>query len=139
MVEKFLWEAGSSVVAILGVLHLYYTFFSNKFFPRNERLIDDMKSVSPVLTDEMSIWKGWISFNATHSSGAIFFGVLNFYLAFRYFEMLKTDHFFFLFSILCVGYYIWLAKKYWFKTIFIYVLLAFTCFVASYILVLIRA
>jgi len=136
MIEKYLWETGSLIVATLGFIHLYFIFFSDKFSPRNENLVDEMKVSFPVLTDAMSMWKGWVSFNATHSSGAIFFGVLNFYLAFHYFEILVADHFFFLFSIVCVGFYIWLAKKYWFKTIFLYVLMAFSCFVLSYILTL---
>ena len=31
MVAKILWLSGSAIFLILGTLHLYYTFFTNKF------------------------------------------------------------------------------------------------------------
>ncbi|MFO7525532.1 MAG: hypothetical protein R6W68_08770 [Ignavibacteriaceae bacterium] len=136
MIAKYLWEAGSIIIAVLGSLHLYYTFFTNKFSSRNEKVLEEMKSSYPILTNEMTMWKGWISFNATHSIGAVFIGVINFYLTLNYFEVLQYDHFFFLFSIFTMGFYLWLAKKYWFKTIFTGVLVVLLCFIASYILTL---
>jgi hypothetical protein len=95
-----------------------------------------MKTSFPILTKEMTMWKAWISFNATHSTGAIFFGVVNFYLATNYFALLKSDHFFFLFGISTIGFYVWLAKKYWFRFIFTALLIVLICFVVSYILIL---
>ena len=137
MIAKYLWELGSIIIAVLGSTHLYYTFFTNKFSSRNGKVVEEMKTSFPILTNDMSMWKGWISFNATHSSGAVFMGVINFYLAANYFAVLKSDHFFFLFSILTIGFYVWLAKKYWFKFIFAAVLIVLACFIVSYILAII--
>ena len=135
---KYLWEIGSIIIAVLGSLHLYLTFFSNKFSSRNEKMIEAMKSSSPILTKELTMWNAWIGFNGSHSSGGIFIGIVNFYLAFQYFSVLQADDFFFLFSILTMGYYVWLAKKYWFKTPFTGVLITLLCYIGSYVLVIIN-
>lgn len=138
MISKYLWELGSLIVFILGMIHLYYTFFTNKFSSKNVRLVEEMKSSFPVLTKETTMWKAWMGFNASHSSGAVFIGGINFYLAFRYFTVIRFDHLFFLLNILTIGFYLWLAKKYWFKIPFIGLLITMTCFITSYILILLR-
>lgn len=138
MTEKYLWETGSIVIALMGSIHLRITFFSDKLYPRNKKLVDEM-NVSPlVLTERLTMWKSWVGFNATHSSGVIFIGVINFYLAVNYFEILRSDRFIAVFTILTIGFYAWVAKKYWFKTVVAGILTAWICFVSSYILVLIK-
>lgn len=134
MIAKYLWEAGSAIITVMGSLHLYYTFFTDKFSSRNEKMVGEMKTSFPILTGDMTMWNAWISFNATHSVGAIFIGIINFYLAANYFSVLQSDHFFFLFGIATISFLLWLAKRYWFKTIFTGVLLVLICFVVSYVL-----
>jgi hypothetical protein len=136
MTSKYLWELGSLIIGILGAIHLYYTFFTKKFSSKNENLTTEMKSSYPILTKQTTMWKAWIGFNASHSSGAIFIGMINFYLAVKYFSIFQTDHLFFLFNILIVAFYVWLAKKYWFKIPFIGILVTLICFTVSYILTL---
>jgi len=138
MLAKYLWEIGSIIIVILGSIHLYYTFFTNKFFSRNEKMTEEMKSSSPILTKETTMWNAWIGFNASHSSGAIFIGIINFYLAIQYFTVLQSDNFFFLFNILTIGFYVWLARKYWFKIPFAGLLMTLICFFVSYILTMIN-
>ena len=135
-ISKYLWELGSLVIATFGSMHLYYTFFSNKFSSRNEAMVEAMKTSSPILTKETTMWKAWIGFNASHSSGAIFIGLVNLYLAANYFEVLKSDHVFFIFNILTAGFYVWLAKKYWFRIPFTGIVITFSCYLIGYILVL---
>lgn len=137
MDAKYLWEIGSSIFAILGTLHLFYTFFSDKFSSRNEKMVDEMKTSHINLTKETTIWKAWIGFNASHSSGAMFIGIINFYLAVEYFAIFQSSHFFFLFNILTVGFYVWLAKKYWFKIPFIGILTTLICYLLSYLIIFI--
>ena len=55
------------------ILHFFY----NKFDSRNEDLNASMNEHSLVLTKETTMWKAWIGFNASHSSGAIFIGIMN--------------------------------------------------------------
>jgi len=138
MIAKYLWELGSLIMLVLGSIHLYYTFFTNKFSSRSENAISEMKTSHPILTRETTMWKCWIGFNASHSSGAIFIGIINFYLAIQYFTVLQSDNFFFLFNILTIGFYAWLAKKYWFKIPFAGLLMTLICFFVSYILTMIN-
>lgn len=136
MTEKYLWEFGSLILVILGTLHLIYTFFSNKFSSRNKNVIIEMKSSHPNITKETTMWKAWIGFNASHSSGAMFIGIINFYLAVEYFPVFQSDHLFFIFNILTVGFYVWLAKKYWFKIPFTGTSITLILYTLSYIIIL---
>ena len=86
MVAKYLWELGSLIMLGLGSIHLFYTFFTNKFKSRNEVVMSEMKKSHFILTKETTFWKAWIGFNASHASGALFIGILNCYLAFRHFQ-----------------------------------------------------
>ena len=136
MLAKYLWEIGSLILVFLGAIHLFYTFFSNKFSSINKNLISEMKSSSPILTKETTMWRAWIGFNASHSSGVIFIGILNFFLAIKYFTTFQSEHFFFIFNILTIAFYVWLAKKFWFRIPFIGISLTFICYVVSYCLIL---
>ncbi len=86
-VDLFDWELGAFVFGYLWVIHLYFTFITNKFSSTDSGLIGSMKSSSPILTGDTTIWKAWIGINASHSSGAIFISVMNMYLAHYYFEL----------------------------------------------------
>ncbi|MEO6759927.1 MAG: hypothetical protein ABIO24_10780 [Saprospiraceae bacterium] len=136
MLAKYLWEAGSSVIAVIAGMHLYLTFFTDKFSSHNKKLVADMQSSSPILTKELTMWKAWIGFNASHSSGGIFIGVLNFYLAYQYFDTLQSDHFFFIFNIVTLSFYVWVAQKYWFKTPLRGLIITLGFYVTGYLLVL---
>ena len=80
MISQYLWVTGSLIMFVLGTTHLVYTFFSNRFSPRNGDVEEGMKLTSPRLTGETTVWKAWIGFNASHSSGAMFIGIINGYL-----------------------------------------------------------
>ena len=138
MIAKYLWGLGSIIIAVFGSIHLYYTFFTNKFSSRNEKLVEEMKTSFLILTKETTFWKAWIGFNASHSSGVIFIGIINFYLAAQYFAVLQSAHFFFIFNILTMGFYAWLARKYWFKIPLAGILIALVCFIVSYILTMLN-
>ncbi|HTE10706.1 MAG TPA: hypothetical protein VK645_07040, partial [Chitinophagaceae bacterium] len=105
---------------------------------RNEKVIEEMKTSFLILTKETTFWKAWIGFNASHSSGVIFIGIINFYLAAQYFAVLQSAHFFFIFNILTMGFYTWLARKYWFKIPLAGILIALVCFIVSYILTMLN-
>ncbi|HLG38533.1 MAG TPA: hypothetical protein VI461_02655, partial [Chitinophagaceae bacterium] len=124
MLSKVLWLCGSAIFFILGALHLAYTFFTSKFDPRNRRVVDEMKNTSPRLTNETTLWKAWIGFNASHSAGAIFFGLINSILAVKYFYIVGNSFILPLLTIITSVFYLWLAKKYWFSIPFISILIA---------------
>lgn len=136
MYAKYIWEFGSLIFILLGTVHLFYTFFTNKFSSRNKKVVDEMKLSYPNLTKETTIWKAWIGFNASHSIGVIFIGVINFYLSYYFFSILQNRFFFFALNIVTVAFYLWLAKKYWYRTPFIGILITLTCYMVSFIIVL---
>lgn len=135
---KYLWLSGSAIIGMLGAAHLFYTFFSNKFLPRKAELAEEMKSISPVPTKQTTMWKAWMGFNASHSSGAIFIGMVNIYLAANHFDLLQNSTFLLLFNILTLGFYLWLAKNYWFKIPLRGIGLALICYIAAYVLIIIN-
>ena len=137
MIAKYLWQVGSLISVTLGSIHMYLTFFTNKFSSLNEKMIAEMKVSSPILTQDITMWKAWIGFNGSHSMGILFIGVINFYLALPYFAVLQSDHLFFLGTILTISFYVWLAKEYWFAIPFISLSIALICFIVSYVLTII--
>lgn len=133
---KILWTAGSAIFFILGSIHLYYTFFSHKFDARDRSVIAGMKNTSPVLTPETTMWKAWVGFNASHSAGAIFIGLVNILSAVQHFSWLANSMLFILLNLLTTGFYLWLAKKYWFRIPFLGMLIATACFLIAAICII---
>lgn len=137
MIANYLWEAGSLLIATMGLLHLRATLSGYKLYPRNEKLVDEMKKSALILTAKSTMWKAWVGFNASHSSGAIFIGIMNYYLAFRHADLLRSDYFFALFTILTLGFYVWVAKKYWFDVVLTGISTAWVCFIVAFVLMVI--
>jgi hypothetical protein len=131
MFAMILWLSGSVIFLVLGTLHLYYTFFTNKFKTRNKNTEIEMKNTSPVLTKDTTMWKSWIGFNASHSAGAIFIGLINAILAVQYFSILQNSVSLLLLNCITVIFYLWLAKRYWFSIPFTGILITACCFVTA--------
>lgn len=129
---KYFWNFGSIVLTLLGAVHLYLTFFTNKFRPTDTNVESAMKAAKPILSDGLTIWNAWQGFNASHSVGLLFIGLVNLYLMNKYPNVFAADHCYFLFNIFIVGVYVFLAYKYWFNIPLYGVLTAFACFVVSY-------
>ena len=73
--------ASAAIIVALGAIHLVYTFTGTKLNPRDSVLHAAMRNVSPVLTRETTMWNAWVGFNASHSMGALMFGLVYGYLA----------------------------------------------------------
>ena len=131
MLTKILWLAGSAIFLILGSLHLYYTFFTNKFNTKNKNAEIEMKNTHPLLTKDTTMWKAWIGFNASHSTGAIFIGIINILLAVQYFPILQNSMSIIVLNIVTALFYCWLGKKYWFRIPFTGILIAAGCFITA--------
>jgi hypothetical protein len=134
MASKILWLAGSAIFVLLGTIHLVYTFFTTRLEPRNKAVIDEMKGTSPRLTGETTVWKAWIGFNASHSSGAIFFGLMNGILAAQDFSVIEDSFPVSFLTIVTSVFYLWLARSYWFRIPFVSILVAVACFIISPVL-----
>ena len=112
------------IVLMLGSLHLLYTFRGPKLRPRDAELEARMKEVHPVLTRQTTMWKSWVGFNASHSQGAIFFGLIYGYLALVHARLLFESPFLQLAGLaMLVGYAV-LGQRYWFSVPYRCILIA---------------
>ena len=66
--------ASAAVILLLGLVHLLYTFRGPMLDPRDPDLTARMMAVSPLITQETTMWRVWVGINATHSFGLILFG-----------------------------------------------------------------
>jgi hypothetical protein len=137
-VEKILIIGGSLIFFTLGGLHLYYTFFTEKFLPRNADLLPGMQNTSPRLTKDTTMWKAWVGFNASHSLGAMFFGAVNSVLAFSFFGAFENSIMIIVIDSLTILLYFFLAKNYWFRIPLTGIALSGLCFIVAFILILSR-
>jgi hypothetical protein len=133
MVANTLMTASAGIVLMLGVIHLVYTFRGPKLTPRDPALQTAMSHVSPVLTRETTIWKMWVSFNATHSMGAILFGLIYGYLAIAHGELLFNSPYLLAVGLAMVGGFVILGKIYWFSVPFRGACVSLACYVASFV------
>ncbi|MGB5326238.1 MAG: hypothetical protein WBN40_12545 [Pseudomonadales bacterium] len=133
--EQALLIFGASIFGLLGVLHLQYTFFTDKFSARDASVTEAMKSTSPKLTKDTTVWNAWVGFNASHSLGAIFFAAIYIPLSFGNMELINRSPWFSCLPV-AVGFsYLALAKAYWFKIPLVGILLATLCFTGAAVLI----
>ncbi len=90
-----------------------------------------LREVSPVITRQTTMWKAWIGFNASHSYGAILFGLVYGYLALVHGPLLFGSPFLLTVGLLLLGGYVFLAQRYWFSVPFRGIVLATTLYVLA--------
>jgi hypothetical protein len=130
-VTAFLVAASAAIILLLGLIHLLYTFRGNKLHPRDSALEARLKEVSPVITRETTMWKAWIGFNASHSYGAILFGLVYGYLALFQGPTLFASTFLLLLGLALLIGYVFLGKVYWFSVPFRGIVLSTALYVTA--------
>ena len=135
---RILWEIAAIFITLMGLSHLAGTLLTKGMHPRAPELIVDMEVAPLNLTNKLTMWKAWIGFNATHSCGIIFMGIINYYLAWKHFGLLEQDHMFAGLTVAGVLLYALFARIYWFKGVFILLLIAFLIFMAGAILMIVN-
>lgn len=128
---SLLLATSALVILALGVAHLVFTFRGNKFHPRDAALEARLKEVSPIITRETTMWKAWVGFNASHSYGAILFGLVYGYLALIHGPFLFASPFLLGVGLLLLGGYVFLGKRYWFSIPFRGIVLATALYVLA--------
>lgn len=131
ILASLLLATGSTVILALGMAHLLLTFRGNKLHPRDATLEASMKEVSPILTRQTTMWKAWVGFNASHSFGAILFGLVYGYLALVHGPLLFGSPFLLTVGLVFLGGYLFLARRYWFSVPFRGIVLATTLYVLA--------
>ena len=116
--------ASATVILLLGLMHLLYTFRGPMLQPRDPDLTARMTTVSPVISRETTMWRVWVGLNATHSFGLILFGALYGYLAIRHSAWLFQSWFLLALGFALLLGYAMIAKLYFFTAPFRGVVLA---------------
>jgi len=124
----------AAIILLLGLIHLLYTFRGSKLHPRDTALEARMKEVSPVLTRETTMWRAWVGFNASHSYGAILFGLVYGYLAVAQSSLLFQSPFPLLVGLLLLACYAVLGKVYWFSVPFRGIVLSSALYAAALVI-----
>ncbi len=135
MVSQVLFIIGASIFGLLGCVHLIYTFFTDKFNAYDSDVTAAMKSASPVLTKETTVWRAWVGFNASHSLGAIIVAAIYIPLAFSHIQFIANNSWFAVLPSIIGFSYLLLAKNYWFKIPFFGILISTLCFVSAFVLI----
>jgi hypothetical protein len=129
--SSILIGASAAVILLLGLVHLLFTFRGPAFLPRDRALKARMEEAVPVISRETTMWKAWIGFNASHSAGAILFGLVYAYLALLHPAFLAASGFLLALGLITLCGYLALARRYWFRTPFRGILLALVLYVAA--------
>ena len=124
--------AGSALVIFaLGAIHLVYTFSGTRLRPRDDALMARMQEVSPRITPEITMWSAWVGFNASHSYGALLYGLVYGYLALAHGDLLFGSPFLLAVGLVLLLGYAFLGKRYWFSIPYRGILLATALYVAG--------
>ncbi len=133
LIFSLLIGASAAIILLLGTVHLVYTFVGTRLHPREASLIAQMQAVSPMLTRQTTIWRAWIGFNASHSFGAILFGLIYGFLALAHADRLMRSTFLLTLGMLLLAGYMTLAWRYWFSIPFRGIVLSTLLYVAALI------
>jgi len=131
LAAKILMVLSASVVFTLGVVHLVYTFWGTKLTPRDPALEISMSRISPVITNETSVWRCWVGFNASHSMGLMLFGLVFGFLALAHGELLFHSPFLLVVGLVMLGGLVVLCKVYFFSVPLTSISVSLACYVAS--------
>ena len=71
----------SDGAARCGLAHIYLTSFTRAFAARDAALEEKLKSVSPRISGQTTMWSAGVGFHVSHALGVIFFGLVYGYLA----------------------------------------------------------
>jgi hypothetical protein len=127
------FSASAAIALLLGSLHLLYTYRGKKLHPRDAALAKRMQEVSPIISRQTTIWRAGVGFHASHSLGAIFFGVLYLYLALVASHFLFGSKFLLGLGFVYLAAMVVLAKLYWFSIPFRGIALATSLYAAGII------
>ena len=133
MLATALMTASATIFLALGTLHLIYTFHGPKLTPRDPALQSRMTEVHPVLTRQTTMWKAWVGFNASHSLGAMLYGLIYGYLAIAHAAILFQSVFLLVLGLVWLCSFAVLGKRYWFSSPFTGICTSLACYVAAVI------
>ena len=133
-VAYVLVSASAALMALLGCVHLLYTYRGNKLDPRDPALRATMERSHLVITRQTTVWRAVKGFNASHSLGLIVFGLMYGYLAWWRPDVLGSSLFLLALGMAVLLAYLALAKRYFFRVPFQGVALACVLYAGGWVL-----
>lgn len=134
-VAQALFAASAGIILLLGCIHLLYTFRGNRLHPRDPALMAAMQTESPVLTRKTTMWRAWVGFNASHSYGAMLFGLVYGDLALFHIAMFAASTFLLMLGMVLLVAYSVLGRLYWFSVPYRSILLSTVLYAAGLVLI----
>ena len=131
LAARILMVLCASIVLMLGVLHLVSTFWGPSLTPRDPALQISMSQSSLIMTNETTMWRCWVGFNASHSMGLILFGLIFGYLALAHGQLLFRSPFLLVVGLAMLGGLIVLCKAYFFSWPLTGINISLACYVVS--------
>jgi multisubunit Na+/H+ antiporter MnhE subunit len=83
------------------------------------------------MTNETTMWRCWVGFNASHSLGLILFGLVFGFLALAHGQLLFRSPFLLVVGLAMLGGFVVLCKIYFFSVRFAGISISLACYVAS--------
>jgi hypothetical protein len=133
--SRYIFLAGALPFVTLGIMHAQLA--PRGLSPRDPALRDAMMRGFPVLTRRVTIWRGWVGFNFTHSLGLVLFGVAVLLIGRSSASFQSQAAIFIPFAIVVSAIYLALAIRYFFRTPILGIALSCLCFVASWVVSLV--
>jgi len=133
LVSQVLFAASAAVVLVLGTLHLVFTLHGTRFEPRDAALLAGMKEVSPFISRQTTIWRAGQGFHASHSFGAMLFGLVYAYLALEPSRLLLNSTFLLGLGLVYLAAMTFLARRCWFSVPFRGIGLACMLYVGAWV------
>ena len=131
LAAKILMVLSASIILTLGVVHLVYTFWGPMLTPRDPALQISMSQISPVITQETTMWRCWVGFNASHSMGLILFGLVFGFLALAHGQLLFRSPFLLAVGLAMLAAFVVLCKLYFFSSPLTSISISLACYVVS--------
>jgi hypothetical protein len=131
LAAKTLMVLSASIVFMLGVVHLVYTFWGTKLTPRDPALQISMSQIAPIITNETTMWRCWVGFNASHSMGLILFGLVFGFLGLAHSQLLFQSPFLLVVGLAMLVGFVLLSKAYFFSVPLMGISISLACYVAS--------
>ena len=131
MAARIFMVLSAAILLTLGAMHLSLTFWGTGLTPRDPALQISMSRISPVLTDETTMWRCWTGFNATHSMALILFGLIYGYLALAHPQLLFRSPFLLLVGLATLAGLAVICKLYFFRSPLIGVSISLFFYIAS--------
>jgi hypothetical protein len=135
--SRYLYLAGALPFLVLGTAHAIATprapADAKGLSPSDPQLAEAMTRSGLRLTRRTDMWRAWVGFNLSHSLGVLVFAAFVFVTGRSAPVFAAEGRIGVPFALVVAAAYLWLARRYWFRTPFIGCLLAAMLFLASWI------